>query len=170
MSINHNLGPGRARGFTLFELAIAVSIIAILAGALLNRIIFYMEQAELTAMQQVVGTLRSAMHLKVSQLYVSGRMGELATMVDENPMDWLAETPSNYVGEYYVTSINEVAPGNWYFDRRQKKLVYLLNHGKNFSDPTLNVLKFKVKLSSVVGKQPSGTASVDGVTLAQVSE
>ncbi|MBI3229478.1 MAG: prepilin-type N-terminal cleavage/methylation domain-containing protein, partial [Burkholderiales bacterium] len=89
----------RAVGFTLIEVAVTVAIIAVLAGLLLDRIMFYRDQAEQVAMQQVIGNLRSALHLQLALLLARNREQELLQLSQQNPMDWLAEKPSNYFGE-----------------------------------------------------------------------
>ena len=79
------------RGFTLIELAVVAVIVGLLATALLNRIVFYQEQAEKTAMEQTLGTVRSALHLQISDLLVDGNMAGINRLVDQDPMSWLAE-------------------------------------------------------------------------------
>lgn len=158
-------------GFTLIEFALVAAIVGVLAGALLNRIVFYQRQAELVAVQQMVGALRSAMHLQVAKLYVSNRQAELPVLVEQNPMSWLAEKPGNYAGEYFSSRSQEIAPGNWYFDRTEKTLVYLLNDGNNnFQDSRSAMLKFKIKLSITAGKNFSSPTTIEGIVLDQVSD
>src|SRR4051812_9897855 len=118
----------RTPGFTLFELAVTIAITAILATVFLNRVWFYREQAERVAMGQVVGAIRTALHLQIAALLVKNRGDEIPRLMEQNPMDWLAQKPKNYLGEYYAPKITDIAAGNWYFDRKDKKLVYLLNN------------------------------------------
>ena len=162
----------RAAGaFTLIEFAISVAIIGVLAGMLLQRVKFYQEEAELAAVEQVVGTLRSALHLRMAQLHVHHSPVEMASLAEQNPMDWLSEKPRNYVGEFFAPPDQNVKNGNWYFDRREKCLVYLLNNGKIFFPDESNRMKFKVRLSrlpSNTAKPPGAPEMIDGVVLVQV--
>jgi len=138
----------RARGFTLLELAVVAVIVGILATALLNRVVYYQEQAEKTAMEQTLGTLRSALHLQIADILVSGNVAGLNRLVAQNPMSWLSEKPGNYVGEYYSPKPGVVAAGSWYFDPHAKNLVYLAaNTAHLHTAPNeANRLRFSVKL------------------------
>lgn len=163
----------RPRGFTLFELAVSVAIIGILAAALLQRVVFYQGQAELAAMDQMVGSLRTALHLKAANLYVQHREGELVKLLDENPVDWLAEKPKNYAGEYFSPAKQQVQAGSWYFDRTDKTLVYLLNNTESFREGRPNVLKFKVKLLRAPFDEEGRAktpGTIEGVVLEQVGD
>jgi prepilin-type N-terminal cleavage/methylation domain-containing protein len=163
----------RAGGFTLFELAVVTSIIGILAAALLNSVLFYQAQAERVAAQQMAGTLRSALHLQVASLIAKGREKEIAGLVEQNPMDWLAEKPGNYSGDFYSPKESIVSVGHWYFDRADKKLIYLYNHGDFASDTVGNKLKFKVKLATMKSGSVRNVVGADeeisGVILEQLS-
>ncbi len=137
-----------AGGFTLLELAVVAVIVGILATALLNRVVYYQEQAEKTAMEQTLGTLRSALHLQIADILVSGNTAGINRLADQNPMSWLSEKPGNYVGEFYSPKPGIVGSGNWYFDPHQKNLVYLVaNTGHLHTAPSeANQLRFSVKL------------------------
>ncbi|MES2297876.1 MAG: type II secretion system protein [Pseudomonadota bacterium] len=160
-----------AGGFTLFELAIVVAIVGVLAAALLTRVVFYQEQAERANIEQTVGVLRSALTMKVSRLFVSSRLAEAADLVNENPMNWLSQKPKNYLGEFFTPDIQSIEAGNWYFDRGEKRLIYLLNSNQNGRETAPKLLKFKVKLLYApqnLTKTHSSPAILEGVVLEQV--
>jgi len=164
-------------GFTLIELIVVVCVVALMATLLLSRVLFYQEEAEKVAVEQMLGTLRSALHLQIANLLVNGKDADIAHLADQNPMDWLAEKPKNYVGEYYTPKPDVVAAGNWYFDLQTKNLVYLVS-----SDGHLHTavgegdkLRFRAKLVtslSNVSASPrvdkSAGNSVEGVVLEPV--
>lgn len=161
--------PGR--GFSLFEMAVAVAVFAVLAAVLLNRLLFYQQQAEVVAAEQLIGTLRAALQLKTSQLLISHRGQEVTRLADENPMSWLSEKPANYLGEYYAPDLKKMPQGNWFFDRSEKSLIYLLNNSKSFAAGPPNLLKFKVKLARLPtnpAKSSGSPALTEGVVLDQV--
>jgi type II secretory pathway pseudopilin PulG len=163
-------GP-KAGGFTLFEFALAAAIVAVLVAGLTERVLFYREQAESVAAEQLIGVLRSALQMQMSQLIVAHKEDSADRIIDENPMDWLSDTPKNYLGEYYSPNINEMPRGNWYYDRSEKVLVYLLNNGKSFAPGPPNLLKFKVKSQRLPSSQadPNGSpAAIQGFVLDQV--
>ncbi len=88
------------RGFSLLELAVVVSVIGVLAGALLSRVDLYQDRAEMAAMDNVVGAIRSGLNMKVGHLVATGRSSEMSKLITINPMDLLAQKPANYLGEY----------------------------------------------------------------------
>ena len=158
-------------GFKLFEFAVATAIFAILVTVLLQRIWFYHDQAEQIAVQQVVANIRSALQIKVAQGKLPGQHVDLTILAEQNPLQWLTEKPANYAGEYFSPTDQEVAVGNWYFDRHDKKLIYLLNNRNSFGSAELKRLKFKVKLLRLPksSAKPPGTPDIDGVAFEQVN-
>jgi prepilin-type N-terminal cleavage/methylation domain-containing protein len=158
-------------GFTLIEVAVVVSIVAITAGLLLDRVLFYQEQAEKAAMEHTVGIIRSALHLQVASLMAKNRTNELSGLVDKNPMEWLAETPKNYIGAYFAPNSLDLTTGSWYFDLQNRNLVYLVkgkNHFQN-SEAGSNRIRFQVRLVGSKQVQEAQSApNVEGVILDQL--
>ncbi len=127
------LGRGLScAGFTLLELLVVIIIISTLAAVLLDRLTFYQEAAEKAAMEQMVGNLRSALHMQIADKLVRGKTGDIAKLPDDNPMEWLAEQPSNYIGVRFAPPAKDVSGGNWYFDLKDKSLVYAVKRGEHF--------------------------------------
>ena len=169
-------GRGQA-GFTLLELAVVVSIIAILAGALLNRIGLYQEKAEIAAMQSVVGVIRSALNMKLAQLVATGRNAEMSKLATINPMDLLAQKPANYLGEYYLPQKVKISPGNWYFNRKELLLVYIARTGATFQVATPQQYRYKIELVRDMDDargpklaETSKSRTIEGVALNQIPE
>lgn len=150
------------RGFTLIELIIVVSIVAVLAGIFLSRVAYYQAQAEKAAMEQVAGTLQSALVLRFGALMVrgTGNEKELTNLAADNPMNWLQQKPHNYAGEYYDPSPGAVAPGNWMFDLKSRELIYVVDHGEYFAPGKDGGkwIRFHVKLGydPILGRAGSG--------------
>ncbi|MBC7456525.1 MAG: type II secretion system protein [Massilia sp.] len=156
----------------MLELVIVTAVMALLAGVLLNRVVWYQRQAELAGVQQLVGALRSALRLQASALLTrDGGEPALAALAAQNPMTWLVRTPGNYLGEYYSPVIDALPRGAWFYDKNNKTLIYLLIDGKNVTDGVNDVMKFKVKLfpaTSEPGKHMAPTA-LDRIVLEQVT-
>jgi type II secretory pathway pseudopilin PulG len=173
-SKKNHIGRWRLRGISLSECAMVAAVVAALAGALVNRLLFYQEEAELVAVQQTVGILRSALQMRAAKAYLDRRDSGMLALTSENPIDWLVARPANYLGEYYSPDIKDLQEGNWYFDRNDRTLVYLLQNGESFAHRTSILLKFKVRLFSfsngaVDSPRPPGfPASVTGVAFDQV--
>ena len=142
------LVPHACRGFTLIELIVVISIVAVLIGSLLYRVSGYQEQAEKAAMQQVVGALQSALTMQYGSLMAHGKEAQVTRLVTENPMDWLSKVPENYSGEFYAPTPGSVAPGNWVFDLKTRDLIYVVNRGKHFKPGRdgYKWIRFHVKL------------------------
>jgi general secretion pathway protein G len=166
-------GRQRQSGYTLFELAICVAVLAALAGLLLVRVQAYSAQAERAAVNQLVETLRTALQLRISDAKRTGGKNSLSRLLDENPLDWLDRKPDNYVGEYYAPEIEKIPPGNWLFDRRDKTLKYLPSSRDFYSISATKFLRFKVESAQLLGRIPvqEGRAQeLAGLELQQLSD
>src|SRR5262249_52746526 len=122
----------RTRGFSLVELAVALALIAVLVGVLLERTLYYQEIAEKASMEQVAADLRSSVNLRAAELILENRFAELDALVLKNPFDLLVRKPQNYLGVLEGAPPEGAAPGNWYFDKRSKEVVYCVDLGRNF--------------------------------------
>ncbi|CAK0770242.1 conserved hypothetical protein [Gammaproteobacteria bacterium] len=137
-----------SKGFTLLEMVVVITVISVLGVVILERFLRYREMAEMTAMEQVAGIVRSAMVLRVSSLLVHHQMSRIEAMPQENPMKWLAEKPSNYQGERYDPDPHELVAGSWYYDLKNSELVYLPDWGRYFipGPDGQKWIRFKVEL------------------------
>jgi prepilin-type N-terminal cleavage/methylation domain-containing protein len=120
------------RGFTLLELIVVICIIVMLMGFFFNRVLFYQEQAEKTAMEGVAGALQSALTMQYGQTLTRGKSSDVAALAQDNPMNWLQKIPRNYVGEFYDPTPLAVDSGNWVFDLKSRELVYVVRNANYF--------------------------------------
>jgi type II secretory pathway pseudopilin PulG len=165
----------RDRGFTLFEFGIVIAIMAVLGGAMISRTYTqnkngevetgqqgqgYQAQAERAQVATIVGALRSALHLRISKMMTTGQERNIPSVVDENPMRWLAEVPSNYIGEYFSPKTTELPLESWYYDKKNKTLVYLFNHGRNAKNPDADIVRYKLKVLADDGGNRNSVAGV----------
>lgn len=160
------------RGFTLIELVVVTSVVAVTAGVLLERVLYYQEMAERVAMQQTVRALRISLHLQVANLIAKNRLEELPRLADQNPMRWLAQAPDNYGGEVVSIGKENVVSGQWYFNSQSKNLIYLVHNGSNFRSESVNPKQviFRARMvRSEYEKGPEGEGLVEGVILEQVN-
>ncbi|HEY0491192.1 MAG TPA: prepilin-type N-terminal cleavage/methylation domain-containing protein [Telluria sp.] len=162
-----------ARGFSLFELAVAAIIVGLLTVWLLSRLQTYQLEAERVAADRLVGTLRTALSIRIAQLSVAKREHELQAIIDENPITWLVAPPKNYLGEYYSPEQDALPHDAWYFDRGAKELVYKPSERKSFGSEKQTLLRFNVKfpyLPVTQGKTPGLPRLQQAPVLDQVSE
>ena len=122
----------RNQGFTLIELVVVITIISTLLAVLLDRMWAYQEAAEKAAMEQMAGTLRSALHFQIADRLLNGKAADMAELAQDNPMQWLAEPPANYLGDRFAPKLGAVSKGNWYFDLKDRHLVYVVSRGEHF--------------------------------------
>jgi len=175
--MNLDLHPGqvpapawRQRGFSKFEFALVVALFAVFVGMAADRLHGYQENADLVAAKQLIVSLQAALTLRAAQLTITQRRADVAALADENPIGWLHQRPPNYLGEYYSPDNQHLPPGNWYFDRRNKTLVYVSMERKSFSSSKMIFLKFKVKSSRSpdISAMTAASASIDNLVLIQV--
>ncbi|MBI5752727.1 MAG: type II secretion system protein [Hydrogenophilales bacterium] len=161
----------RVHGFTLIEFLVVIIIISTLGAVLLDRMLFYQEAAEKAAMEQMAGTLRSALHLQIADKLIKGKTQAILGLVEDNPMDWLAEQPGNYVGERFAPEVGEVAKGNWYFDLKDRQLVYVISRGGHFAPNKQGrkEVRYAVRLvhaRAQAGRDDADKQEINGVILA----
>ena len=128
----------RNKGFSLLELVIVIVIISVLFVVAISRLLALMVDAERVTMETVAGTLRSAIGMKVADSIVKSKVAQLSAFEGSNPMALLAETPHNYLGEFDGADPAQLEDGNWYYDKRNKVLVYLVRHKGFFSGGQAN--------------------------------
>ncbi len=154
------LHPESCKGFTLLELIVVISVVAILAGSLLSRIPYYQEQAEKTVVEQTAGALQSALVMRTGSLMTHGAATEkeLNALVTGNPIDLLQQKPKNYAGEFFDPTSKTVTPGHWMFDLKSHELIYVLDRSDYFTPGKdgQKWIRFHVKLEY---ESPVGNAA-----------
>lgn len=136
-----------------------MALMGIFLGVLLERALYYQEYAEKTAMESTAENIRTGLRYKVADLILANRVPEIPTLADENPMNWLAERPPNYLGELDSAPADEPF-GQWYFDRRNHELVYTVNNRRHFSpsayrDFSVRYRAMRVSTGAVTDSSPN---------------
>ena len=126
-----NAKENKQRGFSLFEFVVAIAIVAVFGGVLLQRMLYLQEVAEMTAMDLTVANLRTGLRYKTGDLLVRDKVSEIASLADENPVNWLQNPPENYLGEFDLSPDTDLR-GKWYFDKTRHELVYTTNNRRHF--------------------------------------
>jgi general secretion pathway protein G len=122
----------RQRGFSFIELAVSLIISLILLTIFLNRVQYYQEQAEKTAMEGVASSLGRALTLQYGQLMTLDKPGDAVALKNANPMNWLVAPPKNYSGEFFDPAAERIEAGNWFFDLRSRELIYVVRNRAHF--------------------------------------
>ena len=146
----------RQAGFSLFELVAAIAIVGVFGGVLLQRMLYLLEYAEMAAMDLTVAHMRTGLRYKTGDLLIRDKVSEIATLADENPVDWLQNHPENYLGEFALQPDADLR-GKWYFDKTRHELVYTINNRRHFlpaSGQEYALRWHAVRLLSLVQQQP----------------
>lgn len=105
-----------------YEFAVVVILISILALVLLRALDGARSELDEAGLQADVAAIRMGLIEVVAHRETFG--GVLPK--SENPIDWVANRPANYLGEVDGVPAEKSA---WYFDRATKELVYRFRDG-----------------------------------------
>jgi hypothetical protein len=86
--------------------------------------------AEQVMVDQILGSLRSAIGMKVAQLQIHADWHGLAGLEGSNPMDQLEHAPKTYLGAFRGRDPAKVEGGFWYFDTGARALVYRVRNAE----------------------------------------
>ncbi len=123
------------RGFSLFELLIVVVVISLLLVVAVDRLLAVRYEAERAMVQSVTGALRSALDIDFAGAAAKGELARIGQAAGSNPMTRLAEKPETYAGEFFGPQPELFEPGSWYFDTRDRALVYVVRFPEQFVSP-----------------------------------
>jgi len=127
-----DLTQNKQNGFTQFEFIVVVILISILSVVALNRMWAWRAEIEKTFIKTVSGNIRSALGLQTAQLALHGKLKQLPQLAGANPFSLLAQTPEQYLGELSADDPRTQQSGIWYFDKKQKALIYTIKHTDDF--------------------------------------
>lgn len=150
-----------------------IVIVSLLAVIAIARLLALQVDAERVGMETVAGTLRSALGMAVAEAIVQQDLRRLEPLEGSNPMERLAETPTNYLGALGSPDPASLPDGHWYFDNGAGELVYLVRNGAYFSG-TANPPRARFAIQLVYGDRngngrfDSGIDKVEGLRLTPV--
>lgn len=162
------------RGFSFLELVLVIAIISLLIILAIDRLLLLRVEAERTSMQQVLGTLRSAMSIDMANKIASGNIQAIAEERGKNPMRWLSTRPDNYLGLKNEADPADITPGHWYFDQYYGYLIYRVSNAEYFKSSLKGpaIARFRVELDYTDiddnGQYQAGIDEIHGLRLAAV--
>jgi len=158
----------RERGFTMLELAVVIVIYSVLITLLLNRLNHYQELAERAAMESTLALIKTGLQIRLAELIATNRQAEAGELEAEDPVQWLDAKPANYGGRYREPPER----GAWYFDARERQLVYVVITGNRLDLDSAHEpkeIRFRARLTRDQVRAPGGPVeSVTGVVLVPV--
>ena len=129
----------------MLELVVVIIIISTLLAIGISKLMKLQVQAERASVENIVGSLQSAIALTISEHIAKGRISQLKKYVNSNPMALLAAQPVNYKGSFSQTPKNlELA--SWWYNRSNHYLYYQVANREYFSTEGAEkeVIKFKI--------------------------
>jgi hypothetical protein len=81
-------------------------------------------------------------------------------LADENPVSWLASGLVGYAGALYDPALGDIPPGSWYFDLKNKELVYRPQRTRYFSAPPESTGRIRYRVVLTVSEPDSRTAAM----------
>lgn len=112
------------RKLTRLELALYAAIVAIAVAVFFERLLYYMEIAERTAMEVTVSRVNSAIHLARAYVMLKGEApGQALPTAD--PFQLAGISPRNFLGALEKPTLASMDRGVWLFDRSTGEAIYL---------------------------------------------
>ncbi|MCK7577895.1 MAG: hypothetical protein MZV65_20395 [Chromatiales bacterium] len=149
-----------------------IATISVLLAAAVERLWELQVDAERAAMEQVVGSLQSAVGIKLAKHWVDEDFAGIRSLAGSNPRDQLAEVPRNYLGVRKAGEMAGTARAVWYFDPDRRELVYAVKNTDYFrggSSPPAQARSVVETLYGAPPRKPGGRPEVLGVRLAAVA-
>ena len=112
-------------------------MIAVVLAVFLERLLYYMELAERTAMEVTVSNVNSAINVRRALDMLARRGTNDPSAPPRNPFALAEMSPANFIGEVDSPHLASLERGQWVFDRTRKELIYLprLRRGLDTADP-----------------------------------
>lgn len=159
------------RGISRFEFAAAVAIIGVFGAVVLERLLYLEEYAEMTAMELTVLNMGAGLRYRTADFLMRDKVSEIATLADENPVNWLQNHPESYLGDFDLKPDTDLR-GKWYFDKTRHELVYTVNNRRHFlpaGDQSYEFRWHAVRVRAKEAGPSAGKSNEQWVKLVQVS-
>jgi general secretion pathway protein G len=121
----HRVSHVRQAGITWIEFSVVASVLAVVAGSLLARLLYYEELAEATVVQMTIQNIRSGLRYQIADRLVAGRTPEIVQLLGANPVSWLERSPDGYVGMVRTGSVRSLPAGSWFYDIDRGEIGYV---------------------------------------------
>jgi hypothetical protein len=139
----------RSFGNHYFLFAISACLILLLMGLLSERLEREVSHAEQAHFEHRLIELRAVVRLMEAALVSQGELSLADRFEGANPMDWLEDDTSNYLGERSPEAAL-AHPGNWFFDPEKREIAYIppdihaVKGESTHAKITEKILRFKV--------------------------
>jgi hypothetical protein len=138
----------------LFEWGVLACVILILMGVFLRKVRHLQAEAERLNVQAALENMRAAV-LLATVLHKDNETVRLHARPGGNPAALLkAETglvPDGYLGELEDDDPAKIRPGQWYYDRGKKALIYRVRATEGFKSPLPGPPRIRLCLKGAKG-------------------
>ena len=161
----------RDHNLTRLELVVAWLIIVVIIGAFIRSMLVIFTRAERTMVNTTINNINTALKYRTAIAVMRGDTKFLAALAQQNPFTFVQNQqalkltpgknrlndlsagfsayytpPSNYLGELDDPDPATLKAGNWYFDKSDKTLNYLVNNGEYFHGDLGKIPRIKLKV------------------------
>lgn len=162
-------------GRSVVELVVVFSVATVIALVLLHYMLRNLELAEKSAMETTVVNIKSGLRIQMAKLLVSDGVRAVQSLPEQNPIQWLSESPINYSGECVDAKPGEIPPGSWCYDPKTRVLMYWPNNERYFQPDSTGMkrARFQVRLTyekEIQGNTSGSDNEVTGVILVPMEE
>ena len=127
--------PYHLRAFSLLELLIVIVVISVLVVVAVDRLLRLRFEAERVTVQSTIAAMRSGLYVDFAAAAAGGQGSRIDAARGSNPMLRLSEKPDAYAGEFFGADPALFEPGTWYFDTRDRAIVYVVRFPEQFVTP-----------------------------------
>lgn len=165
--------PSRLR---LAELAVIAALVLTLIGVVVHKVWETRAAAERVAVMQTVAALRMGLGHTVAARTARGGLAELAGLHRSNPVALLDEPPAGYLGARDDPDPAAIGGYHWYFDRRERALVYRVANGERFQGGPPGPARIRLQLRVSYrdrngnGRFDAGAETVNGIRLVALED
>jgi len=152
------------RSRSIFQYAIVLVIIAVVAAFLFDALYYAQEQAERTVMEATVRNMDSGLRMEAATRTMHGQEASIRELVGANPVQWLENPPVGYTG----ICQQELAPGGWCFDAATREIVYRprVDRHLEYLRPGRPELRWRASSAAeIAARRSDGLVSVGAVRL-----
>jgi general secretion pathway protein G len=163
-----------SRGFTLVELVVVISVVAIMSTIALDRLFWYQSQAEKAAMEYNATMIKSGLWMSAASLMMAERTSDIPALAEHNPINLLEQKPANYLGEIDGKKTEALESGNWFYDASKHQVVYVVEHRRYFMPEVPGDFTIRYGMKVLYGEMelaPGKKVSyIAGITLVQLTK
>lgn len=162
----------RQRGFSLFEMIVYILAASILFSAAFNRYRDFPGEAERANFQAILAQLNAAINLQMMNAIAGGTFNQMGGLNGANPMEFMLNTPSNYVGAFSGVDESTLPRRIWYYNQGVGELVYLANDASDLylvqNGQRVPTSRISFRVTNIVGRGQGGSLTWQGLVLAPV--